>query len=357
MNPELIERSGQIQQADPGVAASMAGAHLDTLIRVANEYPRDPIRCRDMAIQMATMDPTTSAGCVYALPRGGKTIEGPSIRLAEIVARSYRNLWVQTTPIAEDSRFVTVRTVAWDVEANLCIAADVRRRITDRDGRRFNDDMIGVTTAAAGSIAYRNAIFRVVPGLIWQPALAAATDVIRGDVSTLCQRRDACIAYFTGIGVDVLRVCSALGVDGVERIGMDELVTLRAIANAIKDEGVSPDEFFPAVTSDGVEVATGGSRTEAIKAKLAKQREVGKGGHKREDQASAGGAESDGQAAQNLADDAKHPEEQASSGGAKPAPRRGKAAAAAADVVADAAPVTSDEIDAALGVSDEELPN
>lgn len=333
MNPEVIDPGSQIQQVDPGVAASMAGAHLDTLVRVANEYPRDMVKAKNDAVAMATMDPATASSCLYALPRGGKTIEGPSIRLAEIVARTYRNLWVQTTPIAEDSRFVTVRTVAWDVEANICIAADVRRRITDREGRRFNDDMIGVTTAAAGSIAYRNAIFRVVPGVIWQPALAAATDVIRGEVSTLAQRRDACLAYFTGLGIDVLRICTALGVDALERIGLDELVTLRAIANAIKDEGVSPDEFFPAVAADGTEIEVGGSKTEALKKKLAARKRPA------DEPASADSASDDNPAAPKARASRKKPEAKASA----PKP--------AADPVAPKEPddLSGDDLDAVLG--------
>ena len=37
-------------------------------------------------------DPKTAEGCFFSLPRGGKRLEGPSIRLAEICAATYGNL-------------------------------------------------------------------------------------------------------------------------------------------------------------------------------------------------------------------------------------------------------------------------
>ena len=41
---------------------------------------------------MATIDAEVAGSCFYKLSRGGKTIEGPSVRLAEIVASAWGNL-------------------------------------------------------------------------------------------------------------------------------------------------------------------------------------------------------------------------------------------------------------------------
>ena len=64
----------------------MASADRRSQIEVAKQFPRDLASCRRRSTEMATADQGTAAGCFYSIPRGGKAIEGPSIRLAEIIA-------------------------------------------------------------------------------------------------------------------------------------------------------------------------------------------------------------------------------------------------------------------------------
>ena len=61
-------------------------AEIDTQISTAKAYPRSLTKFRDNALSMATFSEDIAAACTYALPRGGSKLEGPSIRLAEIVA-------------------------------------------------------------------------------------------------------------------------------------------------------------------------------------------------------------------------------------------------------------------------------
>lgn len=55
---------------------------------------------------------------------------------------------------------MTAQGVFHDLERNVAITYEVRRRIVDKNGRRYKPDMIGVTANAACSIALRNAILR-----------------------------------------------------------------------------------------------------------------------------------------------------------------------------------------------------
>jgi hypothetical protein len=41
------------------------------------------------AQEMATLTPEIAASCIYALPRDGKTIEGPSARFAEVMMHAW----------------------------------------------------------------------------------------------------------------------------------------------------------------------------------------------------------------------------------------------------------------------------
>src|SRR3954464_1853056 len=130
-------------------------------IATAKRFPRSVTTFMRRAKEMATLTPEIAASCIYALPRKEngrqKNIEGPSARLAEICASAWGNLRAEGKVLGNDDQFVTARGTAWDVESNVAIAYEVKRRITTSKGDRYGADMIGVTGNAAASIALRNA--------------------------------------------------------------------------------------------------------------------------------------------------------------------------------------------------------
>src|SRR3990167_5162923 len=139
-----------IVRADEGKALeSIVHAETDIQVSTAKRYPRSIDRSLKLAEAMATLDEETAESCMYALPRGGKTIEGPSVRLAEIMATTWGNLRVVGRVTAQSDTFLTAYGMAWDLESNLAEAVEVRRRITDKHGAKFNEDMISVTAQAA----------------------------------------------------------------------------------------------------------------------------------------------------------------------------------------------------------------
>ncbi|KAG1166891.1 hypothetical protein G6F35_017935 [Rhizopus arrhizus] len=106
---------------------------------------------------MVTLSQSIAEQCVYALPRDGKTIEGPSARFAEVIASAWGNNRAGARVIDDKGEFIIAQGVFHDLERNVAITYEVQRRIVDRQGRRFKPDMIGVTANAACSIALRNA--------------------------------------------------------------------------------------------------------------------------------------------------------------------------------------------------------
>jgi hypothetical protein len=194
---------------------------------------------------MATLTPEIAASCVYAIPRDGKTIEGPSARLAEIVASAWGNLRIQAAVTADDGRFVTARGESWDVEKNVAVGFEVRRRITTKKGETFGDDMIVVTGNAAASIALRNAVFKCVPSPFWRPIYLRCRQVIAGDARTFSSRRDDMLKAFAVVGVTELRLCAAIGLKGKADITLEHMATLAGILNALKEGETSVEEAFP----------------------------------------------------------------------------------------------------------------
>lgn len=249
-------------------------AEIDQQIATAHAYPRSIERFRTKAFSMLTLNQETAIECFYVLPRGGKKIQGPSVRLAEIIAAAYGNLRAGGRVTDESRDFVTAQGVCHDLENNLAITFEVKRRIVDSHGARYNIDMIGTTGNAAVSISLRNAILRVVPKALWLPLYNKAIDIAKGDEKTLEFRRDACLAGFDKLKITRAQVFEFLGVAGVNDIGLDQLVELIGLGNAIKNGEVDPKEVFikdiqePRRTSEGKKERA--EESEAPKAKAAK---------------------------------------------------------------------------------------
>lgn len=240
---------------DQTLVQAVSKAELDQAISTARAYPRSLTAFQRDCRSMATLNEKVAAECVYAIPRDGKVIEGPSARLAEIVVNAWGNCRAGARVVEEGRDFVTAQGVFHDLERNTSITYEVRRRIAGKGGKRFSLDMIGVTANAACSIALRNAVFKGVPKALWADIYAECRKVIAGDSKTLANRRADALTHLQKLGATKEMVFAALGVKGIEDIGLDELVTLGGWANAIKEgettveEAFAPKEIAPASTN------------------------------------------------------------------------------------------------------------
>lgn len=241
---ETINQDGEVIRETSGVPAlfdaSTAGAlvrvEIDSQIATARQYPRSVKRAIDNILTLATLDEQTATECIYALPRGGKPIRGPSIRLADIVASQWGNCRdrAQVVNIDRVNKIITAEGAYHDLETNRGTNASVQRRISNREGKLFNDDMIAVTGNAACAIARRNAIFAGVPKGVWNKAVDACEAIIRGDAKTLVERRDTAIKALAHFGLSAEQVFKVMEVNGIEDIGLDDLMTLRVIYAHLK---------------------------------------------------------------------------------------------------------------------------
>lgn len=242
-------------QNNPSALATVVKAEIDTQISTAHAYPRSLSRFNKNALAMVTMNKEIADECFYVIPRGGKAIEGPSIRLAEIVAAAYGNLRYGARVVGEEAENVIAQGVCHDLENNLAVTMETKRRIVDSRGNRYNSDMVTVTGNAACSIAARNAIFRVVPKILWLPAYEEARRLAKGDAKTFEVKREAVLVGFEKIGVQRKKIFDYLKIDGVQDLNSDHLITLIGIGNAIKNGEASiadlePEPAMPRRTSE-----------------------------------------------------------------------------------------------------------
>ena len=239
-----------IQVQGSEMLAAINKSEIDTQITTAKQYPRNLARVLNNIETLATMDVETAASCFYVLRRQGKVIEGPSVRMAEIIASSWGNLRVQARIIGNDGKFITAQGVCHDLESNYAASVDVKRRITDKNGRTYSDDMQVVTGNAACAIAMRNAVMKVVPSAIIKKVLAKAKKVSLGESMTLENSRQNMMQYFAKVGVDEKHILDYLSVSKVDEIDIDMVVELRGLATAIKEGTTTIQEtFFPKKTT------------------------------------------------------------------------------------------------------------
>ena len=246
-DPDASGKELAVLETQTSMIVQMAQAELNQAVTTARDFPRSIKRAVDAIISLATLDTETAAECIYALPRGGKPIKGPSVRFAEIVSSQYGNCHIGSRVVAVDrvEKVVIAEGVFFDLETGMKRVSQVQRRISDKNGKLFNDDMIAVTGNAAASIAMREAVLKGVPKAIWRRAYEAADRVTLGTAETLVARRGKAMAAFAAWGIVPEQIFASLEVAGLDDIGLEEIGLLVAMFQAIKAGDVTVESYFP----------------------------------------------------------------------------------------------------------------
>lgn len=269
--PALMEEGANQISIQQSLAVSLARAEVDQQIATAHAMPRSIKRAVASITTLATLDDVSAEECVYALPRGGKPIKGPSVRLAEIIASQWGNCRVGARVVHVDrfEKYVEAEGVFHDLETNYATTARVRRRISDRQGRVLTDDMIVVTGNAACAIAKRNAILSAVPKAVWRKAYEAVEGVIAGDVKTLAERREKMLKAFAAFGVKPDQIFESLGIEGLDDINLDRMAALMGMHAALKNGEADVEEMFPTKKAAAAAPRGAAAKLDAIEAKAA----------------------------------------------------------------------------------------
>lgn len=246
--PEMISDAdieGKVVDS-PNIQAltQLNAAEINQQIMTARAYPRSVTNFRRSMREMVTYDQPTALSCLYALKRSGKVIEGPSIRFAEAALQAWGNARAGARIVEIGDEFITAQGFFYDLEKNMAIAFEVMRRITDRDGKRYGDDMIGVTGNAACSIAIRNAILRGVPKTAWNESYMDARHVSVGKGESISVKREEMLKAFAPLGVDKDQIFALLGVKGLDDVSIDHMILMGGILNSIKEGEVTVEAAF-----------------------------------------------------------------------------------------------------------------
>ena len=247
----------QVAQGDAQSVIQMDAiekANVDVQVATAKQFPRNVTRAIQNSIVMATIDPETAQMMRYALPRGGKPITGPSVHLAKLIVSNWGNIRAEAKVVQITDSQVVSRGTCWDLENNVATAIEVRRNIKGKGGQRFSDDMITVVGNAANSIAFRNAVFSVIPKAVTDKVYRAAQECITGDLSDeakLLQKRTNCLKFFNDeYGITEEEVIKLCGKQTVNQIKADEIALMLGIYQSLKDGDTTVEEVMEPIRKE-----------------------------------------------------------------------------------------------------------
>lgn len=107
-------------------AEARAVSEVKAQVMMARQFPRDPLLSMDCILRECER-PTLADAAIYLYPRGNEMISGPSIRLAEVLARNWGNVTfgmeVLERGVAKNGvGFSAIRAFAWDLQTNTYVS-------------------------------------------------------------------------------------------------------------------------------------------------------------------------------------------------------------------------------------------
>ena len=222
-------------------------SHYESQVDIARRYPRNIMKSVQNAIAIVTKDKETAETCHYVLPWNRK-ISGPSVHLAKIVVQCYGNIHGESGIVGNNATEVTAEGTCFDAETNTAYKSRVTKSIMDKYGKRFSDYMIVTTGMAAAAIAYRNAVFSVIPKSIIDKVHKSAIEKITGDLSDetkLIAKRDKYLKTFLDVyTVTEKEILTFMELNSVLQIKNEQILVMNGIAQSLKDKEFTVDELF-----------------------------------------------------------------------------------------------------------------
>ena len=271
---KLAKQESSIDLPDE-FAGAMSTVNLEQMFRFAKESPRDPEAAIEKTVRFFLAKESRAEKAYYTLPRDGKSISGPSIRLAEVLFSNVQNLHISTItrPIAAADKSVTTVSMVIDLEGRSVVVEEVSVSIVKRDGRRYPEHMIQTATAACRSKSYRNAVFRSVGKIV---AEEVQEEIRSGTVRSIKEDKEVTIAQrFERAAGFVSKKTEGrfgakdlmllLGKSSIDEINAEDISTINGFRTAVLDGDATWNELFngPAKTESSSSQEMGlGSKSE-----------------------------------------------------------------------------------------------
>lgn len=225
-----------------------AVAEVQAQYVIAKRFPRNQHEAY-MQILESCKRPYLAEQAMYAYPRGGQLVEGPSIRLAESMAQSWGNLDCGIREVSQANGVSVAEAYAIDLQTNTRVTKVFHvphTRDTKKGKQKLTDSRdIYELVANQGARRLRACILAIIPGDVIEAAVAQCRKTLETSEIPMSEQIKRLVIAFDEIGVKVEHLEARLG-HNLDATVPQEIVTLRGIFKSIKDGMSKREDFFDA---------------------------------------------------------------------------------------------------------------
>jgi hypothetical protein len=223
-----------------------AVAEVQAAYIIAKRFPRNTKECYSKIID-ACKRLSLAEKSMYAFPRGGALVTGPSIRLAEVLAQHWTNCKIGIEILSQNDESTEAKAYACDLENNYIVDVhfNVKHiRHTKRGMTRLTDERdIRELISNIGSRHLRGCILRIIPSDITEDAVNQCNKTLTTNDIPMSEQIKKMVLAFDEVGVKVEHLEKRLG-HNLDATIAAEIVNLKAIYRSIKDGMSSREDYF-----------------------------------------------------------------------------------------------------------------
>lgn len=247
-NPFAVGRPKHMNEGAVTIEASRAVAEAQGKLVIAKNFPRNEVEAYAKAMQ-ACKRKSLAEKATYSYPRSGSTISGPSIRLAEELARCWGNIDFGVKELSQKEGESEMQAYCWDMETNTIssqtfVVAHVRdtknngqqKLATQRDIYENNANMAGRRLRAR--------ILAVLPPDLVEAAVAECKKTLAGsnDIPIADRIKKMAVA-FEKFGIKPAVIEKRLG-RKLDTMTADDISEYIGIYNSLKDGNTTVSDWF-----------------------------------------------------------------------------------------------------------------
>lgn len=262
-NPFAVGKPKNINEGTVTIESSRAVAEAQGKLVIAKKFPRNEVEAYTKAME-ACKRKSLAEKAIYSYPRGGSTISGPSIRLAEELARCWGNIDFGVKELSQKDGESEMQAYCWDMETNTISSQTFvvphimdtqngpKKLTKHRDIYENNANMAGRRLRAR--------ILAVLPPDLAEAAVSECKKTLAGGNSIpIADRIKNMAVAFERFGVKANVIEKRLG-RKIDTMTADDISEYIGIYNSLKDGNSSVSDWF--------DVKVGSDRAEKLTAEI-----------------------------------------------------------------------------------------
>lgn len=241
------------------MATTRQAQEVQAAMVVAKRFPRDERQSMER-ILTACQRRSLAESAMYEYSRGGTTVTGPSIRLAECMAQNWGNIDCGYIELEQRNGESQVMAYAWDLETNTRqskIFSVPHIRQTKKGSYPLTDPRdIYEQVANQAARRVRACILAVIPGDVIENAVKQCENTLRGGSTQPLEERIQIMVERFGedFGVTPEQLRAYIG-KNVEAFSENDVVRLGKVYRSLKDGVIGSDYFMDRLTETPPESA------------------------------------------------------------------------------------------------------